>query len=58
MICPPCRKQNHNDCIDNPRKLAFAAGELKGIFNVNAGEWCFCLHREPFVTMPVKAVSE
>jgi hypothetical protein len=59
MICHPCRKQDHENCDDNPRKLAFARGELIGIIDGTASRYCDCLHREPImVPQPVKAVVE
>jgi hypothetical protein len=47
MICIPCRKNDHDSCVDNPRKLAFNMGEVKGIKSANAGEWCYCHHVIP-----------
>jgi len=59
MVCSQCRAQDHDHCADNPRKLAFSMGELKGIPDGTASQWCDCGHQEPIVIQqPVKAVSE
>jgi hypothetical protein len=58
MVCPECKKKNHDQCADNPRKLAFARKELKGIPDGTASRWCDCQHAEPVIPLPVKGVSE
>lgn len=59
MVCHPCRRSDHDNCIDNPRRLAFAKGEIKGMTDVNASSWCDCQCLEAItVTLPVKEVVE
>lgn len=59
MVCSQCRAQDHDHCADNPRKLAFSTGKLKGIPDGTAGQYCDCAHQEPIIlTIPVKEVVE
>ena len=58
MICTPCRKLDHDQCIDLPRLTAAKKGEIVGMTDPMASRNCDCGHLELIVTMPVKAVSE
>lgn len=42
MICPECRIEKHEDCIDLERLKALKKGEIPAVRA--GGEWCDCQH--------------
>jgi hypothetical protein len=44
MVCPNCRKQEHDSCIDLPRLKAARKGRIPGVTDPMASRLCDCGH--------------